>query len=192
MENVITNPGLQHLAEKILLNLDYEDLENCGKINQSCKNILENPIFWTKKFSKKNQTDWAKAIQSAKNSDKEKHILKYLKWNSKTQKEVDLPCYTDPIVQEKFKKQIRRGVKKRHTEIVKVVAPLTENPNAPNKYGETPIYKAARIGNTEIVKFLALMTDNPNAPDMYGDTPCSVTKSAEIRRFLQSFKKTES
>ena len=82
MENITNNPGLQHLAEKVFLNLDYEDLENCGKINQSCKNILENPIFWTKKFSKKNQNDWAKAIQSAKNSDKEKHILKYLKFEN--------------------------------------------------------------------------------------------------------------
>ena len=58
-----------------------------------------------------------------------------------------------------------------YTEIVKILAPLTDNPNAPNEDGETPIYCAARKGYTEIVKFLAPLTDNPNAPDVWGNTP---------------------
>ena len=42
-----------------------------------------------------------------------------------------------------------------YTEIVKILAPLIGNPNAPNKFGKTPIYWAACNGYTEIVKFLA-------------------------------------
>ena len=42
---------------------------------------------------------------------------------------------------------------------------IRENPNTPNKYGWTPIYRAAYWGDTEIVKILAPLTDNPNAPD---------------------------
>ena len=57
------------------------------------------------------------------------------------------------------------AAKNGHTEIVKILAPLTDNPNAPNKYGETPIHKAAKNGHREIVKILALFTDNPNAPE---------------------------
>ena len=73
-----------------------------------------------------------------------------------------------------------------HTEIVKFLAPLTDNPNAPNKYGWTPLYWAAYYGYTEIVKTLAPLTDNPNAPED-GKTPSSVTKNTEIQRYLESF-----
>ena len=68
LETFINNPGFQHLAEEIFGNLNYESLENCQQINQSSKEILENPLFWLKKFirsgglSKKNQDDWTKTI----------------------------------------------------------------------------------------------------------------------------------
>ena len=117
MEKIINIPGLQHLAEKVFLNLEQEDLEVCAMINQSSKQILDNPIFWLKKFvskgmSKKNETDWAKAIKSAKKSDKKKQILLYLKWHLKTQEEVDLPFYTNSIVQKKFRLQISEAAQK--------------------------------------------------------------------------------
>ena len=38
-----------------------------------------------------------------------------------------------------------------HTEIVKILAPLTNSPSAPNKYG-FPISAAAQRGHSEIVK----------------------------------------
>ena len=52
-----------------------------------------------------------------------------------------------------------------NTEIVEILAPLTDNPNAPNKLGDTPIHVAACNGSLEIVKILAPLTDNPNAPN---------------------------
>ena len=64
---------------------------------------------------------------------------------------------------------------------------MTVNPNAPSKYGDTPIHMAAIYGHTEIVKILAPLTDNPNAPNNYGRTPSDVTNNAEIQRFLKSF-----
>ena len=71
---------------------------------------------------------------------------------------------------------------------VKILAPLTDNPNAPNNIGQTPIYWAAFYGHTEIVKILAPLTDNPNAPNKHGKTPSSVTKNVEIKRLLETFK----
>ena len=56
MEKIVNNPGLQHLAEKVLWNLDVKDLKS-GMINQSCKQILKKQIFCLEKFkhlSKKN------------------------------------------------------------------------------------------------------------------------------------------
>ena len=59
----------------------------------------------------------------------------------------------------------------RQTEIVKILAPLTYNPNAPLTTVIPAIQYAAMHGNTEIVKNLAPLTTNPNAPDIDGDTP---------------------
>ena len=42
-----------------------------------------------------------------------------------------------------------------HTKIVKILAPLIDNPNAQNMNGDTPIHLAASNGHTEIVKILA-------------------------------------
>ena len=38
--------------------------------------------------------------------------------------------------------------------IVKIMAPWTDNPNAPDEYGITPTYWAAHNGHSEIVKIL--------------------------------------
>ena len=46
MEKIINNPGLQHLVGKVFFNLNVEDLEICAQINQACKQILEDPMFW--------------------------------------------------------------------------------------------------------------------------------------------------
>ena len=69
MDKFINTPGLQHIAEHILLNLDHdEDIMNCQTVNQSCQKILTTPTFWLKKWirkglSKENQIAWKKAIQ---------------------------------------------------------------------------------------------------------------------------------
>ena len=178
MEKIVSNPGLQHLVEKVFWNLDDEDLKICAWINQSCKQILTNPIFCLSKFeylSKKNRRDWLNVIQSFKNSDKGIAIIFYLKWNLK-KNIVDPPCYCSPAVQDDFKKKIWESCKKQNsskedTEIVKILAPLTDNPNAKDNSGFTPISRAASNGQSEIVKILAPLTDNPNAPNNYGDTP---------------------
>ena len=195
MEKIISNPGLQHLAEKVFWNLDVEDLKICAQINQSCKQILQNPIFCLRKFehlSKENQKDWIKDIQSVKNSNKGIAIISYLRWNLKKENMVDLPCYSSPDVQHDFEKKIWEICKNKEssdedTEIVKIFAPLTDNPNVPDGCGRTPIYWAACYGHTEIVKILVPLTDNPNAPNKNGVTPIHVAKDIEILRILQSF-----
>ena len=68
MEVILNNPGFQHIAENVFLNLNYEKLETCRLVNEFCKDILDNPMFWLKKFiqrglSKENQSDWMAAIQ---------------------------------------------------------------------------------------------------------------------------------
>ena len=173
MEEFINNPGLQHLAEKVFFNLNVEDSKICTHINKSCEQILENPMFWLRKFgdgiSKKNQKEWIKIIQSEeKNPKKRKDIIAYMQWNFEKETSVDLPCYSNSNVQEDFTKRIREVCEKdeisdQDIDIVKIVAPLTDNPNAPDELGKTPISCAAENGHTEIVKILAPLTKNPNA-----------------------------
>ena len=181
MENIVNNPGFQHLVINIFLNLNYKDLKACQLINQSANEILNDPMFWIRKFiqrgmSKENQKHWIKAIQSVTNSSsKEKSIILYLKWNLKKGGIFDLPCYTSSAVQNDFRTQIRKRCGhwkcNENTEIIKILAPLTDNPNAPTETGWTPMHGAAYYGHTEIVKILAPLTDNPNAPDKTGWTP---------------------
>ena len=116
LENFINNPGLQHLAKEIFLNLNSVYLEKCQKINQSASQILENPLFWLEKFvwphglSKDNQEDWRKTIQSVKNTDKEKQVATYLRWTLKNEGLCNLPCYTSPTAQDDFRKKIHDAV----------------------------------------------------------------------------------
>ena len=197
MEKIITNTGLQHLAENVFWNLHIKDLKICAQINQSCKQILQNhPIYCLRKFenlSKGNQKDWIKAIKSFKNFDDGIAIISYLKWNFKKDISVDLPCYTSPDIQDEFRTKLWKICKKKKTtnedlDIVKILAPLVENASA--EKGCTPIHWAAGNGHKEIVKILVPLTDNPNAPDNKGIIPSSVTKNDEIRKILESFNTT--
>ena len=172
MERIVSNPGLQHLAEKVFWNLDVEDLKICAQINQSCKHILQNPIFCLRKFqylSKKNKEGWINVIQSVKHSDKGIAIISYLQWNLK-KKVMDPPCYSTPAVQGDFLKKIWEKCRKKklsneEIRIVKILAPLMYNPNPPiPTHGYTPLHWASGNGNVEIVKILAPLIDNPNAP----------------------------
>ena len=96
----INIPGLQHLAENIFFNLKKEKLEDCRLINESAKEILDDPTFWLKKFvrrglSKENQIKWMEAIQLTKTTNFEESVLLYLRESSKYERLVDLPCYID-------------------------------------------------------------------------------------------------
>ena len=172
MEKIINNPGLQHLAENVLWNLDVEDLKMCAQINQSCKLILQNPFFCLRKFehlSRENQKDWIKVIHSVKNSDKGVAIISYLRWNLKKEASIDLPCYTRSEVQDDLRKKIyeisgRKGGSDEDLEIVKIIAPLTDN-----EYGNTPIFWSVFNGHKEIAKILAslMKIDSYNEEEYY-------------------------
>ena len=201
-ENILKNPGLQHIAENIFFNLDVEHLQIFGLINQSSKQILDgpmfqDPMFWLKQFgsfSVKNQKDWDDVIQTVHNSDKSKYaIIFYLRWNLKKGVLIDLPCYTTHSAQLDLKRKIleicmKQNSSHEETEIVKILAPLINDAKLFAKYfaitrygnpdiftGRTPIDYAAVNGHTEIVKILASLTDNPNAPGRYRRTPIDST-----------------
>ena len=91
-------------------------------------------------------------------------ISSYLQWRLLKSSMRDLPCYASPAVQDEFRKKILKSSCYGNIEIVKILAPMTNNPNYPNMWRDTPINLVAFHGHTEIVKFLAPLTDNPSAP----------------------------
>ena len=159
--------------------MDAKSLKFCAQINQSFKQIIQNHIFCLRQFeglSEKNRKDWIKVIQSVEKSDKGIAIISYLKWNLEKNILVDLPCYSIPALQNEFRKIIREICIKRETcdediEIVKILAPLTENPNSPSKTGMTPIHWAADCGHIDVIKILTSLTENPNPSGESGYNP---------------------
>ena len=163
MEIIVNNPGLQHLAENILLNLDHHDLEICQGVNTSFKKILNNPRFWLRKFirrglSMKNQLDWIKAIRLTKDTDMEKLIVSYLQKSSQNSRVIDLPCYIDEEFLTKFDDNEFRFLRD-----------ITNASDA--KY---MMFHAIAMGELVHVKILALFAENPNAPDENGETPIHI------------------
>ena len=201
MEKIINNPGLQHLAEKVFWNLGAEDLKICRKINQSSKHILEDGMFWLRKFrslSKVSQKNWIKIIESVKNSGYKKVIVLFLQWYLEKDVEVvDLPCAW-------FKKRIL--LMENQNDWIKVIESVknSEEENAIMSYlkwnlknielDNLPCYTSHNVQvafkkkiseicqkkrfefldeDTEIANILIPLTDNPNAPapDKFGITP---------------------
>ena len=69
-------------------------------------------------------------------------------------------------------------------EIIKILAPLLEKPNATDPDGWTPINRAARAAkkeNVEIIQILAPLSENPNAIDPAGWTP--INRAAKTGNF---------
>ena len=120
MELIIQNPGFQHITEKILVNLSFEDIMAFQLVNKSCKKILDDPMVWIKKWiskglSKKNQGKWIKAIQLTNNPNlmntnwMKINIILYIQWIFHWNDDLDddfdyfdIPCYINEKTVENF------------------------------------------------------------------------------------------
>ena len=192
MEDIIENPGLKHIAENVFLNLNYEKLETCRLVNESCKEILDNPMFWIKKFirrglSKKNQIDWTTAIQITK-PYLEANILKYLKQSSKNERVVDIPCHINEEILRSYSQDLMELIDSDDDQIVEklfdeiqsgdddakqfqILALFMDNYNALNRLtdgGNTYIFVAALYENPQIIKILAPLIENINTTNRNG------------------------
>ena len=191
LESILNNPGLQHIAENIFCNLKYEDIEICRLVNHSCKKVLDEPMFWLKKFmrrgiSMKDQLDWTKAIQLTKLTNIEKNVLSYLKKSWQNERVVNLPCYINERIVKNSKKLLKKYLKpfinrnfgklfracdNGEEGIIQILAPLMQNPNEPDKHGITPIHMAVELNIEPIVQILAPVSACANSCDKLGETP---------------------
>ena len=188
METLIKTPGLQHLAENIFLNLNYQEVKTCGLLNETfdlfTDQLIENPFFLLKRFvlggmSKKNENDWTEIIQKTRGTNIEEFVFEYLNQYFKNEKVADFGV---PSIIKKVTYGIGNhgignlstvSLEYYHDEIVKILDPL----NYIQSFGDiprSPICWAAIYGHTKIVKILAPLTDNPNDPDNNGLYPIDI------------------
>ena len=192
------NPALQHLAEEILLNLNHEDFEEYMEVDESWKKIIYNPSFLLRKciqlgYFEKTKSAWKTTVQLTKSRDEEfltEHFFDVLNMEtfhpdvspiylaaiygySKIIQAVAASSIDDPNASEGSDGDtpMHAAAREGHLDVIKVLAPLSKNPNAPNSSGWTPIHEAAREGHANVIKVLAPFIDNPNALRPDGETP---------------------
>ena len=172
MENVIQNPGLQHITEMILFNLDFEDLQKCQLLNKSLKDILEDSMFWLRKWkmqrglSKENYDVWAKAIKLVKNTNTEANIKLYLEKIIENGHIVDIPCFIDSHAVEKSTQfTFERALEERELGILQILASIDYKPSECRVLycgiGQD-LQHAVFRGHLNIVRILAPITSNSN------------------------------
>ena len=75
MEDIVKNPGLQHIIKTTLTFLDKSDIASFRLVNQHCKNIVDDPIFSLKKLSQLKDVpkdlieNWKKIIQNLQHAN---------------------------------------------------------------------------------------------------------------------------
>ena len=84
IENFIKAPGLKHLAEKILWNLNQKDLNACRGVNRTFQKCLDDPYFWLENLKQmglkmENIKILKEAIKKSKEFQLEKYVLLFLK-----------------------------------------------------------------------------------------------------------------
>ena len=172
MDLLTKNPGLQLVAEEIFQNLNVLDLENCEEVSKSWKAILRNSSFWLRKCRKNDDND----VDSKKTGNAWKTVISMVLKD--TNLEENLCCHLKMICkgEENYKSPIYWASENGHSDVVKVLAPISNNPNAPDHgiNGCTPILLAAMNGHVEVIKVLAQLTENPNESNYDGETPMYV------------------
>ena len=185
MDLITKTPGFIHIAEEIFSNLDRNSLLDCQKVNEYWGSILRNPWFWfhrmtqRKILSQEHKNEWmdfCEKLSKLKFTNDMTHGLNFIYGCLEDSWTLDETYWSahygaSYYFMEQYNtfKNTLSGIKS--VEIVRIMAPLLENPNAPDKWGKTPIFFAVLRGHTEIVKILAPLTIFPNVPDNFGDTP---------------------
>ena len=170
MDLITKNPGLQQIAEAIFSNLrEEDDFSKCQEVNTFWKEILDRPIFWLKKCAEKGLSnqyflEWTKLIQQPKDQTADEEVTF---------------CLKKMYCEETFLPPIQIAFIYHKLDMMKIMAPLSETPNAPFPYGNyfgclfggyTPIQKAVTFGYIEIIKILAPWSSNPDTPNPRGWT----------------------
>ena len=132
MDLITKNPGLQHIAEEIFSNLDRNSLCKCQKVNNHWWNIIMNPWFsfnrikLHNKLLLGNQKEWMKFCEKLGKLNLTKAMTPALTY-------IYVQLEDSMTLNETYWSAITTMEDLSATKIVRIMAPLIDNPNAPNK-----------------------------------------------------------
>ena len=58
MDRITKSPGLRHILEEIFVNLDYQSLLECEKVDLVWKELVNNQRIWIKKEQNHSPSPW--------------------------------------------------------------------------------------------------------------------------------------
>ena len=130
MDLITTTPGLIHIAEQIFSNLDRYSLLICQKVNVHWASILQNPWFWLNRtmqkttLSQEHQKEWIKFCEKLSKLDITEDMAPLLNY-------IYGQLEDSVTLNETYWFAISMSCRYRSSaEIVRIMAPLIENPNA--------------------------------------------------------------
>ena len=176
MDLITRTPGLIHIAEQIFSKLDRKNLLQCQEVNEYWATILRNPWFWYNRImknttlSKEHQKDWMNFCEKLNKLDLTKDktaglnfIYEHLENSVTLNKvyhsalsmasaetiEIMAPLIESPNAPNNDgETQIFIAAMNGHTEIVKILAPLTD----PDALGFIPLKLASNAVIRKILK----------------------------------------
>ena len=102
-----------------------------------------------------------------------------------------LPFIEEPNTLGNFSIPIQSAVKGGYSEVIRVLLPFSNDPNAPDSNGFTAIQRAVQIGqgfvdeNSEVIRLLIPYSDNPNAPNPSGWTPIQIAAKNGLSKVVK-------
>ena len=192
LEEIINSPGLQHITEEIFLNLDFNGIMTCQLVNNSCKYIVDKPMFWLKKWklrglSDENHRDWVNAIQITKNTTVEKNVQAYIQMVIKSGHFLDIPCYINSKVVSEFSNELsfHKPLEEKDAGIFQLSALLNIQYIIYRGY---LIQIAASKNQLNLIKVLVPLFDYPNAYH-YSIHAAAITGHADVIKYLAPLSK---
>ena len=152
MDTITISPGLHHILEKIFMELDQKELDNCQLVNKIWNNIITNKsLHWYEKLLEKSsllsdeeKTKWKKLI--GKLNKCAPNQIAYIK--NTHFKDMHGNGWKSSVAEKIFTATLNRDVK-----FIKTIAPIAVNPNAvfsksdiqPQSHFRTPYFDMTPI-----------------------------------------------
>ena len=152
MDTITKSPGLHHILEKIFMELDQKELDNCQLVNKIWNNIITNKsLHWYEKLLEKSsllsdeeKTKWKKLI--GKLNKCAPNQIAYIK--NTHFKDMHANGWKSSVAEKIFTATLNRDVK-----FIKTIAPIAVNPNAvfsksdiqPQSHFRTPYFDMTPI-----------------------------------------------
>ena len=175
MEDIIKNPGLQHIIETSLTFLDKNDIAAFQLVNQDCKNIVNDPMFSLKKLSQLKDVpkdlieNWKKIIQNLQHADdageiKQEIVKELIKMFCTTGAKYPLEL-AYKLAEAKSNPDLATAILENSDPKSYVEAPETLTGNL------RPIHLAACFGYVQAARTMILNSSSVNLQDESGLTP---------------------